>query len=74
MFTTSIQFHSSLIFVGKTRILPLTWCPIRGFTEVDSSLAFKNKTRVEVANTPAYYDTTAITAVKSFIVLAPAVC
>ncbi len=66
MFATFIHFHPSLIFVGVARSLPIEWSLIRGPTLVSSRLAHKYHTRVEVANTLAYYKTAIITVVKSF--------
>jgi hypothetical protein len=59
----SIIFQPSLIFVFKATKLALKWSPVRG-----SSLASKYCTRLEVTNIVAYYDKSAITGVKSFIV------
>ncbi len=61
------KWQTSLIFAGKARSLPLEWNPVKGSTLVGSSRVTKYWTRVEVANTLAYYYTATITAVKSFI-------
>jgi hypothetical protein len=61
------------MFVGKAMSLPLKWTSVRASTLVSSGLASKFQTLAEVANTLAYYDKSEITAVKSFILMAPGV-
>ncbi len=65
MFATSIHFHSSLIFLGKARNMPLEQSRVKGSILVSFSTMVEKLT---VANSLAYYDTAAIAAVKSFIV------
>ncbi len=57
MFATTIHIYPSLLFAGKVQSLPLVWSP-QGESEWQW-------------HTLAYYDTTTITAVKSFIVHVP---
>jgi len=75
VFATAIDFHLSLIFGGKARSLPLEWrCKV---FHSGSLLVLPTNIRLgwksmQVANTLAYNDTAISTAVKSFIVQAPA--
>ncbi len=68
---------SRLKFVGKARSLPLSGAPINCMTCVGSGLNGQKCTRLEKlpgTNTLAYYRNTYITAVNSFITMAPGVC
>ncbi len=56
--------------LGKARNLTSEISRVRGSTLVGSSLAHEFSTRLDVANTLAYYHTATITAVKGFIVQA----
>ncbi len=76
MFAISIHFHRSLIFVGKARSLPECG-HLMGLHSNANLQAFPAHIRLgwmreAVANTVAYYVTATITAVKCFIVQAPA--
>ncbi len=75
MFATSISFHPSLIRVGKAGAYQME--PFTGLHSTSKLLALTTNIRIgwkwiEVP-TLAYYDTRTITAVNSFIVLAPSV-
>jgi hypothetical protein len=48
MFVNGSHFHPSQIFVGEDRSLPLVWIAIRDTTRVDSCVACKFWTRVDV--------------------------
>jgi hypothetical protein len=67
-FATAIQFHPSLIFLGRNRILILEWSPVMGSTLDGSNIRLGWKWMVAM-NTVAYYDTATITAIKGFIVM-----
>ncbi len=66
MFATTIHFHTSLIFAGKSRS--------RGSTLVGFSLAPLPPNTWPLTNALAYLITTKITAVKSLIIQAPWRC
>jgi hypothetical protein len=59
VFATAIHIYPSLLFAGKVQSLPLVWSP-QGESESEWQW-----------HTLAYYDTTTITAVKSFTVQVP---